>query len=434
MMKTRSRKGFSKRQRQQHVLILASGETIRHMTLRPWMAGLGLCLVVAGAVGYLGATSYLIMRDNLIGASMARQAHLQHDYEDRISALRAQVDRVTSRQLLDQQVVEEKLQTLLEKQMALSARSGKLGSLLDRAEESGLTPNEPSTPAAQDKSASAAPVRAPLGKSNALAALNRMLQTGPGDTQESDGAALGFAPSHESGADRADRVFRNVTLSLKSIEQQQKSSIHALTAEASDKASTIEQVLTDNGIQIDKPDAGKDGMGGPLVDADPKLGIDTSLDGLDSALNRLDSARETAKDMPFSNPAATHEITSPFGNRPDPLLGRLAMHTGIDFRATNGSPVKSAGAGTVITAGPTGGYGNMVEIDHGQGLSTRYGHMSKILVRPGEKIEVGQLIGLSGSTGRSTGPHLHYEIRKNGNPINPMSFLASGMTLKPFIQ
>lgn len=100
MMKTRSRKGFSKRQRQQHVLILASGETIRHMTLRPWMAGAGLCLVVAGVVGYLGATSYLIMRDNLIGASMARQAHLQHDYEDRISALRAQVDRVTSRQLL----------------------------------------------------------------------------------------------------------------------------------------------------------------------------------------------------------------------------------------------------------------------------------------------------------------------------------------------
>ncbi|MCF1455566.1 M23 family metallopeptidase [Agrobacterium vitis] len=430
MMKTRSRKGFSKRQRQQHVLILASGETIRHMTLRPWMAGAGLCLVVAGVVGYLGATSYLIMRDNLIGASMARQAHLQHDYEDRISALRAQVDRVTSRQLLDQQVVEEKLQTLLEKQMALSARSGKLGSLLDRAEESGLTPNEPSAPVMPDKSASVTPV----GKGNALAALNRMLHTDPTDTQESDGPALGFMPARESGADRADRVFRNVTLSLKSIEQQQKSSIHALTAEASDKAGAIEQVLTDNGIRIDKPEAGKDGMGGPLVDADPKLGIDTSLDGLDSALNRLDAARETAKDMPFSNPAATREITSPFGNRPDPLLGRLAMHTGIDFRATNGSPVKSAGAGTVITAGPTGGYGNMVEIDHGQGLSTRYGHMSKILVRPGEKIEVGQLIGLSGSTGRSTGPHLHYEIRKNGNPINPMSFLASGMTLKPFIQ
>ncbi|MBB4007730.1 M23 family metallopeptidase [Allorhizobium taibaishanense] len=428
MTKTGSRKGFSRRQRQPHVLILASGDTIRHMTLRPWMAGAALGLVAAAITGYLGATSYLVMRDNLIGASMARQAMLQHEYEDRISALRAQVDRVTSRQLLDQQVVEEKLQTLLEKQMALSARSGKLGTLLDRAEDSGLMPHEAAS--APDKAAALEP----SGKTKGLPVLSRMLDGATADSAESEGSALGFAPVRESGADRADRVFRNVTLSLKTIEQQQKSNILNLTAEASDKASAIESVLTNNGIRVDTEAAGKDAMGGPLVEADPKLGLDTSLDALDGALNRLEAARETAKDMPFANPAASHEITSPFGNRPDPLLGRLAMHTGIDFRASNGSPVKSAGAGTVVTAGPTGGYGNMVEIDHGQGVTTRYGHMSKILVQAGEKVDPGQVVGLSGSTGRSTGPHLHYEIRKNGVPINPTGFLAAGLTLQSVIQ
>jgi hypothetical protein len=124
---------FGKRPKHSHTIIFASGETIRHITVRPWMAGLLMSVLGVMAIGYLAATSYLVLRDDLIGASMARQARMQHAYEDRIAALRSQVDRVTSRQLLDQQLMEEKVAELIARQNALSNRHGKLGPLLDRA-------------------------------------------------------------------------------------------------------------------------------------------------------------------------------------------------------------------------------------------------------------------------------------------------------------
>ena len=133
---------FGKRARQ-HVVILASGDKIRHMTIRPWMAAVTFCFAGMFTVGYLAATSSLVLRDDLIGATMARQARMQHDYEDRISALRAQVDRVTSRQLLDQQVVEEKVEKLMQQQFALSERHGKLDALLNRAETGGVSGEVP---------------------------------------------------------------------------------------------------------------------------------------------------------------------------------------------------------------------------------------------------------------------------------------------------
>jgi murein DD-endopeptidase MepM/ murein hydrolase activator NlpD len=407
--------GFWMRAQKQHVLILASGDTIRHMNIRPWMAGGVAMLVAAGCIGYLGATAYLVMRDSLIGASMARQARMQHDYEDRISALRAQVDRVTSRQLLDQQVVEDKLQTLLEQQMALSARSGKLGTLLDRAEEAGIVPKPDASQAAMEKVDMSVPGLSTDNKNNRTKIFGAGTQAGL---------------HGESVADNADRVFQNVTLSLKTIQQSQQARIHALTEQATEKADAIQAILDRNKIKVDAPATGEDAMGGPLMPADPKLGLAPTLAGLDGALSRLETARDTVKDMPFANPAPTHEITSPFGNRTDPLLGRLALHPGIDFRAATGAPIKSAGAGKVLVASEVNGYGNMVEIDHGQGVTTRYGHMSRLNVKPGQLVTEGQVIGFAGSTGRSTGPHLHYEIRRNGTPINPMGFLVSGLKLK----
>ena len=143
---------FGKRT-QKHIIILASGDKVRHMTIRPWMAAVSVCFVSVFSIGYLAATSYLVLRDDLIGGTMARQARMQHEYEDRIAALRAQVDRVTSRQLLDQQVVEDKVEKLLQQQMALSSRHGRLGTLLDRAEESGI--------AEKDVQPEAAPVGKP---------------------------------------------------------------------------------------------------------------------------------------------------------------------------------------------------------------------------------------------------------------------------------
>ncbi len=105
------------------------------------------------------------------------------------------------------------------------------------------------------------------------------------------------------------------------------------------------------------------------------------------------------------------------------------MHTGLDFRAEHGAPVRASGAGQVVGAEYAGGYGYMVEIDHGNGVSTRYAHLSAITVSAGETVETGAVLGRAGSTGRSTGPHLHYETRIDGEAVDPQRFLRAGARL-----
>ena len=422
---------FGKRQ-QNHILILASGERVRHMHVRPWMAGLGLSLVGAVSIGYLAATAYLVLRDDLIGATMARQARMQFEYEDRIAALRAQVDRVTSRQMLDQQVVEDKVEKLLEQQTALASRHGKMGSLLDRAEASGISTGEPPVIESGNEQ------HAALGTGNGIDAIDALM--GKQDSPASKPAALGYQASendgHESAGDRADRLFSTMTLSLKTIEQDQLNKVESLTTGATDTADRIESIMQRTGIPIETAPAasGQDAEGGPYVAPFNQDEFDTSLQRLDSALNRLESVRATAMRLPFTNPAPNHEITSTFGNRTDPFLGKLAMHTGVDFRFETGEEVHSTGAGKITAAGPAGGYGNMVEIDHGNGVSTRYGHLSRILVSVGDEVKNGDLIGRAGSTGRSTGPHLHYEVRYQGEPENPMRFLNASAKLTSYLR
>jgi murein DD-endopeptidase MepM/ murein hydrolase activator NlpD len=419
---------------QNHVLILASGEKIRHMTIRPWMGALATCCIGVAVIGYLGATSYLVVRDDLIGATMARQARMQYDYEDRISALRAQLDRITSRQLLDQQVVEQKVDKLMQQQNALFSRHGKLGSLLDRAQENGLMGKDDPSQLTPD-TLPAATGSKPTSDTDRHA-----------DITAPDGSTLlALAPLRENLADRADRVFSKVTRSLKTIERAQMTKIAALTSGAADTADAISDILRKTGVDVasvedDETPAGIDktstsGIGGPYVE--PQLfgsAFDNSLGQLDAALDRLEKVRATARDLPFGNPEPGHAVTSQFGNRMDPFLGRIALHAGIDFQAAIGDNIRATGAGKVIFAGPSTGYGNMVEIDHGYGITTRYGHMSKILVTLGEKVAAGDVIALAGAEGRATGPHVHYEVRRNGEAINPIHFLNAGLKLNTYIE
>jgi murein DD-endopeptidase MepM/ murein hydrolase activator NlpD len=142
---------------------------------------------------------------------------------------------------------------------------------------------------------------------------------------------------------------------------------------------------------------------------------------------QLDKLSRTLAQVPYRTPVLGEiELSSGFGVRTDPFLGRPAMHTGLDFRASTGDPVRATANGRVVSAGWAGGYGRMVEIDHGNGLSTRYGHMSRINVKVGEHIHIGQIVGEVGSTGRSTGPHLHYETRIDGEAVDPQRFLRAG--------
>jgi murein DD-endopeptidase MepM/ murein hydrolase activator NlpD len=122
-------------------------------------------------------------------------------------------------------------------------------------------------------------------------------------------------------------------------------------------------------------------------------------------------------------------VSSPFGYRADPFLGRLALHPGVDLVQGYGAEIRAAAAGRVAHAGAMSGYGIMVEIDHGNGLSTRYAHMSDALVEEGEVVAKGAVLGRIGSSGRSTGPHLHYEVRVDGEPVDPERYLRAGAEL-----
>jgi murein DD-endopeptidase MepM/ murein hydrolase activator NlpD len=126
--------------------------------------------------------------------------------------------------------------------------------------------------------------------------------------------------------------------------------------------------------------------------------------------------------LPTGRPSRGY-ITSGFGTRSDPFTGGRAHHLGIDFNANTGDPVLSAAGGVVIYAGVKSGYGNVVEVDHGNGYTTLYGHNSRLVVRAGDIVRAGQQLARAGSTGRSTGPHVHFEVHVNGRPVNPRKFL-----------
>lgn len=168
--------------------------------------------------------------------------------------------------------------------------------------------------------------------------------------------------------------------------------------------------------------AGTGAVGGPFESSS----ADPTFKQLFSNWKKLDNLADGAIAIPSDKPLNQAVFTSSFGERSDPFHHGAAFHPGIDLAAPTGTEVHATADGTVLRAGwNSGGYGNMVELDHGRGIMTRYGHMSKVLVSAGDHVTRGQVIGLVGSTGRSTGSHLHYEVRIDNTPVNPIPFMKS---------
>ncbi len=425
------------RRKEPHTVIIARGDEIRHFTVRPWMIACLGSVVAAVVVGYLLATSYLVFRDDLIGATTARQARMQQAYEDRISALRAQVDRITSRQLLDQQLMETKVGELLARQTQLSQRHGRLGPILERAETlEGISPElqnpTPTVPADRTKPEDHAAIVGDkvMPELAALASIGGSSEA-PAFSRWSTRADL---PVGASSADRADKLFGAINQSLQAIETEQLQRITRLADTTYQNADAIKDALQAAGLPVDA-DFGKDetDVGGPLVPIDRATLFDTKVKELDEALDQLDHLRKEARRLPLANPAPGRAVTSPFGVRTDPLLGTAALHSGMDFRIPLGSPARATAAGIITKAGWNGGYGRMVEVDHGQGYSTRYAHLSRVDVAIGQAVKAGDVVGQTGSSGRSTGPHLHYEVRHDGDAIDPLRFLRIGKKVEKYL-
>ncbi|WP_029935389.1 M23 family metallopeptidase [Sphingomonas sp. UNC305MFCol5.2] len=180
----------------------------------------------------------------------------------------------------------------------------------------------------------------------------------------------------------------------------------------------------------------KGGMGGPYEPMDDNNDRAAGSDSAESAdaqfralfltWKKLDALEQTVISIPSMQPVDKMLFTSSFGVRSDPFRGTAAMHAGVDIPGTIGTPIYATADGVISHAGRQGGYGNLVQINHGRGIETRYGHLSKILVADNARVRRGQMIGLMGSTGRSTGSHLHYEVRVDGKAVNPIPFLQTG--------
>ncbi len=215
---------------------------------------------------------------------------------------------------------------------------------------------------------------------------------------------------------------------LARLEARQLAFVERLTRYADRRASRTEQVIRSLGLDPRSVMVrDEEAMGGPLemLASDSRGSLDPRFERLALSLARMGDLERGLDGIPQVMPADIRNISSGFGYRRDPFNGRAAMHSGLDFRGPMGAPIHAAAEGRVSFVGQKSGYGNVVEVTHGDGMMTRYAHMSRFEARVGQQVAAGALIGRIGNTGRSTGPHLHFEVHLNGRPVNPRPFLES---------
>jgi murein DD-endopeptidase MepM/ murein hydrolase activator NlpD len=388
--------------------------------------------IVVGTVAVLGAWSattatYFAFRDDVLTRLIARQADMQYAYEDRIAELRAKVDRTTSRQLLDQEQFDQKLDQIMRRQTTLESRATALSAIPDASVTGSIRAPRGTTEASSSGNPKPSPINdtvifvAPPDREARLES-----RTPPIVTPQ---------PNQFAKIQGVDNVLLRLQTSLDQVERRQMAALSSVEDSMESRVRRMRGVFTDLGLDMPQREAAtpRAGMGGPFVpvklpaDAGP---FERQLYRINITRTQVERLNRTLTLVPYRKPVIGEvEFTSGFGVRSDPFLGRPAMHTGLDFRASTGDPVRATANGKVVSSGWNGGYGRMVEIDHGNGLATRYGHLSEINVRVGDQIRIGQVIGAVGSTGRSTGPHLHYETRIDGEAVDPQKFLRAGVRL-----
>nr|WP_319513043.1 M23 family metallopeptidase [uncultured Cohaesibacter sp.] len=481
------------RRREPHRIIITHGDTVQDFIVRPWVVSGLTFFGILFSIMYLSATAYLVFRDDILSYSRAEQAQMQNQYEDRIAQLRSQIDRIASRQMLDQQALESHVQKLMQKQADFEAYSSVLDPIINKAREAGLpisselkVPLPKKAPwRAKEKQASAQMAKPEPAPKLALAYAG----SGVADTSVSAEAIsnrfeeltrLGFrssksftdnttAPSQPSADSEPliqsiepttlayqneddtlsifdatevtsadDKTILKLADATDRLEQEMVDSkviLHNLLNDLRYKSGRVEKRIASLGIKVEVPDENA-AVGGPYIPISQDYNHDQlaeDAEKVEIALDRFVQLKNQVRKLPINHPLPTGHLSSKFGIRKDPFLNRMSMHSGIDVADRYGNPIRAAGSGTVTYSGPRSGYGIMVEVDHGNGVVSRYAHMSKALAKKGEHVNSGTIIGKVGSTGRSTGPHLHFETRVSGKAINPYSFLIAGKELHKLI-
>lgn len=382
--------------------------------------GLGACLLAVWA----GVATWCLLRGETLSAGFfSRLTEREQAYEDRIGALRSRLDRVASQRLVEQEGLDARLAQIAARQTALESRQATLADLADEAGSStgrrlrsrAASPagDPPAIPAAGAKPA---PLPDPL------------------DLRLGEGSLLPEPAARPRSPLRPEERLSRIEQSIDSLEAAQLRSVDAIRRTSETRVSRLKAVIDSLGLRPERLTARSGGgIGGPLVPLAgraPLSAFDAAAAAARHSLTELAQLRRASSALPLGRPAAGElDLSSGFGMRIDPFTRGPALHTGLDIRADHGTEVRATAAGRVTVAEYSGGYGRMVEVDHGNGLSTRYAHLSSIRVAPDEIVAAGAVVGRVGSTGRSTGAHLHYETRIDGVPIDPQPFLRAGARL-----
>src|SRR5206468_764639 len=346
--------------------IMHAGKQVRFGPVVFWIA--------VGTVTVLGMWSaatatYFAFRDDVLTRLIARQAEMQYAYEDRIAELRARVDRTASRQLLDQEQFDQKLDQIMRRQTALESRATALGAIPDAAVTGSIRPS--GRGAAVDTPSPGTPKPSPIS--------DTVIFVAPPDREArlESRAPLTVAsqPNQFAKVQGFDNVVVRLQTSLDQVERRQIAALSSVEDSLESRARRMRGVINDLGLDMAQLESAtpRSAVGGPFVPV--KAAVDAGA--FERQLYRINVTRvqverlnRTLALVPYRKPVIGEvEFTSGFGVRSDPFLGRPAMHTGLDFRAATGDPVRATANGKVAASGWQGGYGRMVEIDHGNGLS-----------------------------------------------------------------
>lgn len=366
------------------------GQSFSDNNLAKRLKSFSIYLLVAGLFSTNVVLAIALYKSPTIAEALNSGTDIQlAAYENRIALLRTELDRLHSRQYAKSGDVNLQLQELASQQQTLLEQHDYVKNLAAKAIELGLQVSEVEVKGIRTQTAQVA-----------------------------------NSPSN----------IETATIDILKMQEESLAALNAIASSAQSSTKLISSELKNAGLSLNL----KSATGGPYIPARTNVDELNHIDAANAALNALSQfqdARKFLKTAPIHRPLEwSNKYSSRFGNRRDPFTGRSAFHSGLDFRAKSGTRVRSLGAGKVTFSGKKGGYGNTVEVTHVGGLVSRYAHLSSIKVKNGQYVTYQTIVGLVGSTGRSTGPHLHLEVRRNDKAINPERFINAGQKLSKFLK
>ena len=436
---------------------LSRGERIRTFALRPltaWTLVGAPALLLAWASA---TTAYMALRDDF-SLFAARETQIQSEYEARLADVHTRADAAESRHDLERGAWESRMRELISRQVRLEQRNSVVLALAQQASKATVSlmerPRSSPLAARGDALRALGAVLPPTGADSVLNATGaqafapiapdalvpktakpRPIEEAPARSSALESRRIEAVESPELALAAASPGLEAPTrlnlldFSLDHLDHKQIEELATIESASRKAVLRLAAVVAQAGIGEERLGSDKAGVGGPYIPADGTA-FERAAKSAVHSIAHVESLRRNLSFLPLRRPLVGEvSMTSPFGYRPDPFLGKPALHPGIDMVQFYGAEIHPTAAGKVIHAGPYGGYGNMVEVDHGRGMVTRYGHMSEVLVTEGQEVRPATVLGRIGSSGRSTGPHLHYEVRLDGEAVDPSKFLSAGLAL-----